>query len=222
MQLSWCLQVMYYVGVQLDISAPLTPKHSQSSVHHQPNAILLAQDGSNAPDSHDQRQKAQVCSKELESQPDVRDGQLQQPTPLQSPAASENVQQHHKPHGVDDSMVAPVGQQTQQHRQQQQHSSDVQSTPNSNVTSQQLQQEQQQGAASERTRQLLHRQSAPAGSAFATAAARAAMLPDVSHLHVSTHGLSSPQELVELPECGQVSSVFLYMLLSGLSFLCVH
>ena len=196
------LQVLYHVGVQLDITAPptpKTPKTKQPPASHQPSRLSTGQPGSSAQEG----ESALSASEAVHSLGPSQDEQTQRPAPLQAPAASERPQQspaaseqpqdYQQPATVSDSIDIPTGQQ-QRHQQQQNRSQDQQ----------QLDQQQQQSPSGSQ-RQLLQRQSAPAGSGFAAAAARAAMLPDVSHLHINAHASHASQKAVELPECSEVS-----------------
>lgn len=181
------MQVMYYVGVQLDITAPPTPKHDHIPAQHQSSRFQPTQDGLNQQDGFGTRDGQQ--SKQYQTDPQQE--QVQRLAPLQSPAASEQAQHHQQPEGMSSSTDAAA---EKQERQQEQPQA-------------------QQQECHEGHRQLLHRQSAPAGSSFAAAAARATMLPDVSHLHINTHASHAAQKLAGLPECGEVRRVGISVLL---------
>ena len=207
------LQVMYHVGVQLDITAPPTPKtaHSPSRLS-QPQSGNGAQEGKNA---HSNQQAVHSCDIPLpqsstqkgENALSIQQGALslgapqngagQRPAPLQSPAASEQAQDYQQPATTSDSIDIPSGQQQQRQQQQQIQKRQQQD---------QQQLDQQHQSPTGQQRQLLQRQSAPAGNAFAAAAARA-MLPDVSHLHINTHASHAAQKVLDLPECGEVSKL---------------
>lgn len=170
-------QVMFFVGVQLDITAPPTPK----TTSQQPSWAPLPQHGcAHTPIDH----KTDYSRLTVGSKPPKA-------MLLQSPAASDQAQ------GSLDSLESAAA----EHDSQQQ--AEAQSPMEGN-------------------RQLLQRQSAPAGSTMAAAADRAAMLPDVSHLQINTHVSHPVNGFVDLPECGEVRLVWLLFCLVNHVYICMR
>lgn len=196
---------MFFVGVQLDITAPPTPKanaNSQSPLHPTPvQAPRAAAAGQQSDD-------------------------VQQPPAPPSPAAAQEAQaQQPLPHGqtaaaveVDSQLNHQEIPQSQQHPAQapspQAAEPGVGPAQSSGEQSGQVPASQIAETAASlpgSPRQLLTRQSAPAGSPLAAAAARAALLPDsYDHaLHVQTKAARQRALLAEVPECGEVSCCFI-------------
>lgn len=182
-------EVMFFVGVQLDITAPPTPK-AASSTQQQFQSHFAPTVGS--PDA-DSQLAATADPQESDT--------AQQPTMLPSPAASLQAQ----------SQALPC-QSTQHSHTGAQHQDPAEASAQSNSHSSQQpfvphSAEANVGPQQAGHRQLLTRQSAPAGSLAAAAAARAALLPDhfQHRLHVHAAAVHHHTPLGDLPECGQAT-----------------
>lgn len=191
-------QVLYFVGVQLDITLPPTPKHAQPSANqHSTDSPIQARSTTSNSTASDTQHQTQTPAHTIAHQtqlPSVS-GQMRSPAPLQSPAASAHVQQHQQPSSAEQTGLLDSNDRLGQHRQQK----SVSIPDGAEVALQ------QHAAENEGNRQLLQWQSAPAGGGFAAAAARAAMLGNVSHLRISTHAQASQRQSQDLPECGEVT-----------------
>ncbi|DBA83421.1 TPA: hypothetical protein ACH3X2_006558 [Trebouxia sp. C0005] len=182
-------EVMFFVGVQLDITAPPTPRAAPFTQQSQSQSRFAPSIGFADTD------------RQLAATADAQESDTaQQPAMLPSPAASLQAQSQALP--CQSSQHSHTGAQHQDpaeaSAQSDRHSSQQPCVPyvaEANVGPQQA-----------GHRQLLTRQSAPAGSLAAAAAARAALLPDhfQHRLHVHAAAAHYHTPLGDLPECGQV------------------
>ena len=220
---------MFFVGVQLDITKPSTPKannhkssplqpsriqsHSPAAGTHQSVPTLLSPAASHEVQSAQASQAGQARqASHADTTQQVSPGKhaADAKTSHQHPAQVEPLPQEQHPVQLSTSVVEEQAQTESQEQYPAQ-------APTSKSVEQavDLQSETAEQAADlqEGHRQLLSIQSAPAGSPLAAAAARAALLPDGHHdLHVQTQAARRRALLADVPECGEVSA-----LLAGLA-----
>ncbi|DBA87821.1 TPA: hypothetical protein ACH3X1_004819 [Trebouxia sp. C0004] len=177
-------EVVFFVGVQLDITAPSTPRAAPSTQQQSQSRFAPMVDSADA----DRQLAATAHPQESDT--------AQQPTMLPSSAASLQAQSQASQH----SHTSPQHQDPAESSvQSDSHSSQQLSVPHSA--------EANYGPQQAGHRQLLTRQSAPAGSLAAAAAARAVLLPDqfLHRLHVHPAAAHHHTPLGDLPECGQAT-----------------
>ena len=218
---------MFFVGVQLDITKPPTPKaNNQKASPLQPSRIQSHSPAANAHQSVPTQQPSTplspAASCEVQSAQASQAGQARnadtthQVSPIQRaadagvshqhPAQVESLPQEQYPAPMSTSEVAKQAQTgSEEHYPAQVASSQaVEQAVDLQAVAEQA------ADLQEGHRQLLSIQSAPAGSPLAAAAARAALLPDGHHdLHAQTHAARRRALLADVPECGEVSASIL-------------